>query len=124
MCIAPEGTRSWTPKVGRFKKGAFHMAMQAGVPIVPVVIRNAGEIMGRNDQVMRAGTVQVAVLPPVDVSGWRVEELDSRIAEVHRMYVETLEHWPANDAGLAARFPAMTGAAKPRRRAASKASAP
>jgi putative phosphoserine phosphatase / 1-acylglycerol-3-phosphate O-acyltransferase len=54
MCIAPEGTRSWTPKVGRFKKGAFHMAMQAGVPIVPVVIRNAGEIMGRNDQTMRA----------------------------------------------------------------------
>ena len=94
MCIAPEGTRSWTPKVGRFKKGAFHMAMQAGVPIVPVVIRNAGEIMGRNDQTMRSGTVQVAVLPPVDVARWRVDELDARIAEVRQRYIDTLDHWP------------------------------
>jgi len=94
MCIAPEGTRSWTPKVGRFKKGAFHMAMQAGVPIVPVVIRNAGEIMGRNDQTMRAGTVQVAVLPGIDVSGWTHDQLDARIAEVRQRYIDTLDHWP------------------------------
>ncbi len=94
MCIAPEGTRSWTPKVGRFKKGAFHMAMQAGVPIVPVVIRNAGEIMGRNDQTMRAGTVQVAVLPGIDVSTWTHDQLDARIAEVRQRYIDTLDHWP------------------------------
>ncbi|MBA4286517.1 MAG: HAD-IB family hydrolase [Xanthomonadaceae bacterium] len=94
MCIAPEGTRSWTPKVGKFKKGAFHMAMQAGVPIVPVVIRNAGEIMGRNDQTMRAGTVQVAVLPGIDVTKWKLDRLDAHIAEVRQMYVDTLNHWP------------------------------
>jgi glycerol-3-phosphate dehydrogenase (NAD(P)+) len=46
VAIAPEGTRSWSPEVGPFKKGAFHMARQAGVPVVPVVIRNAGEVMG------------------------------------------------------------------------------
>ncbi len=33
--IAPESTRSPTPRLGRFEKGAFHMAMQAGVPVVP-----------------------------------------------------------------------------------------
>ena len=71
VAIAPEGTRSWSPRVGPFKKGAFHMARQAGVPVVPVVIRNAGEVMGRNDQTMRAGTVQVAVLAPIDVGKWR-----------------------------------------------------
>ena len=38
VVIAPEGTRSLTPRLGRFKKGAFHIAMQAGAPIVPVVI--------------------------------------------------------------------------------------
>ncbi|MGQ0529983.1 MAG: HAD-IB family hydrolase [Panacagrimonas sp.] len=94
LCIAPEGTRSWTPKLGKFKKGPFHLAMQAGVPIVPVVFRNSGEIMGRNDQTMRAGTLQVAVLSPVDVSDWKVEEMDARIAEVRQRYVETLENWP------------------------------
>lgn len=94
LCIAPEGTRSWTPRVGAFKKGPFHLAMQAGVPIVPVIFRNTGEIMGRNDQTMRSGTLQVAVLPPVDVSGWKVEEMDARIAEVRQRYVDTLENWP------------------------------
>ncbi len=94
LCIAPEGTRSWTPKVGKFKKGPFHLAMQAGVPIVPVIFRNTGEIMGRNDQTMRAGLLQVAVLPPVDVSGWTADDMDARIAEVRQMYVDTLDHWP------------------------------
>lgn len=96
LCIAPEGTRSWTPKVGKFKKGPFHLAMQAGVPIVPVIFRNTGEIMGRNDQTMRSGLLQVAVLPPVDVSNWKVEEMDARIAEVRQMYVDTLDHWPTD----------------------------
>lgn len=97
VCIAPEGTRSWTPKIGKFKKGPFHLAMQAGVPIVPVVFRNSGEIMGRNDQTMRAGTLQVAVLSPVDVSTWKVDEMDVRIEEVRQRYIDTLENWPTKE---------------------------
>jgi len=94
VCIAPEGTRSWTPKVGKFKKGAFHMAMQAGVPVVPVVIRNAGELMGRNDQTMRPGIVQVAVLPAIHCKTWKLEEMDARVAEVRQQFVDTLANWP------------------------------
>src|SRR5262249_25621169 len=48
LVIAPEGTRSPTPALGPFKKGAFHVAMEAGVPIVPIVIRNSGELMWRS----------------------------------------------------------------------------
>ncbi|GAC1619862.1 MAG: HAD-IB family hydrolase [Nevskia sp.] len=95
VVMAPEGTRSWTPKLGRFKKGAFHMAMQAQVPVVPVVIRNAGEIMGRNDQAMRAGRVQVAVLKPVAVADWTPETMEARIEQLRQQYIDTLEHWPA-----------------------------
>jgi putative phosphoserine phosphatase/1-acylglycerol-3-phosphate O-acyltransferase len=58
------------------------------------VIRNAGEVMGRNDQTMRAGTVQVAVLPPVHVKDWALDEMDARVAEVRQLFVDTLEHWP------------------------------
>jgi putative phosphoserine phosphatase/1-acylglycerol-3-phosphate O-acyltransferase len=94
VAIAPEGTRSWSPRVGTFKKGAFHMARQARVPVVPVVIRNAGEVMGRNDQTMRAGVVQVAVLDPIDVSAWEAGEMDARVAQVRQLFVDTLEHWP------------------------------
>ena len=95
VVIAPEGTRSLTPRLGRFKKGGFHLAMAAGVPIVPIVIRNAGEIMWRNAKTARAGTVHVAVLPPIPTHGWTGQTLDDKVAEVHAQYVNTLENWPA-----------------------------
>ena len=44
IVIAPEGTRTLSPKLGPFKKGAFHLAIQAGVPMVPIVIHNAGDV--------------------------------------------------------------------------------
>src|SRR5215467_13207959 len=82
LVIAPEGTRSATPALGPFKKGAFHVALQAGVPIVPIVIRNSGELMWRGATTIHAGTVQVAVLPPVDTDGWDVASLDEHIRPV------------------------------------------
>jgi HAD superfamily hydrolase (TIGR01490 family) len=93
LVIAPEGTRSPTPALGPFKKGAFHVAMQAGVPIVPVVIRNAGELMWRGSSTIRAGTVQVKVLPPIPTVGWTVEEIGRRVEEVRELYVKTLAEW-------------------------------
>jgi putative phosphoserine phosphatase/1-acylglycerol-3-phosphate O-acyltransferase len=94
IAIAPEGTRSATATLGPFKKGAFRMAMQAGVPVVPVVIRNAGELMWRGSLLVRPGTVDVAVLPPVDTAGWRREDVDDHAEEVRRQFLETLESWP------------------------------
>ncbi|MBV8951577.1 MAG: HAD-IB family hydrolase, partial [Actinobacteria bacterium] len=48
ILVAPEGTRLDTTEVGRFKKGVFRMAMAAGIPLVPIVIRNAELIASRN----------------------------------------------------------------------------
>jgi putative phosphoserine phosphatase/1-acylglycerol-3-phosphate O-acyltransferase len=95
IAISPEGTRSSTPRVGRFKKGAFHMAMQGGVPIVPIVIRNAGELLWRGSTFIRSGTVDVVVHRPISVADWRVEELDERITKVRELFVRTLADWPA-----------------------------
>jgi HAD superfamily hydrolase (TIGR01490 family) len=99
LVIAPEGTRSATPALGPFKKGAFHVAMQAGVPIVPIVIRNAGELMWRGASTIRAGTVQVAVLPPIPTLGWTVDELDKHLDEVREQYLATLADWPGRGSG-------------------------
>jgi WS/DGAT/MGAT family acyltransferase len=99
LAIAPEGTRSATPALGPFKKGAFHVAMQAGVPIVPIVIRNAGELMWRGAATIHAGTVQIAVLPPVPTTGWVAGELDSRVHQVRGQYLATLANWPAPGSG-------------------------
>lgn len=94
IAIAPEGTRSPTPRLLPFKKGPFHMAMQAGVPVVPIVMRNCGEIMSAHSMVIHPGTVDVAVLPPVPTDDWTREDLDEHIAEVRQMYLDTMADWP------------------------------
>ncbi|MGQ0480473.1 MAG: HAD-IB family hydrolase [Pseudonocardia sp.] len=101
LAMSPEGTRSATPALGQFKKGAFHIAMQAGVPIVPIVFRNALEVQWRGAQMIRPGTVETVVLPPVDTSGWSIETLTEHVQQVRGMYLETLANWPSptTDAG-------------------------
>ena len=99
LVIAPEGTRSATPALGPFKKGAFHVAMQAGVPIVPIVIRNSGELMWRGATTIHSGTVQIAVLAPVATDGWDADGLDEHIREIRGQYLATLANWPAQGIG-------------------------
>jgi putative phosphoserine phosphatase/1-acylglycerol-3-phosphate O-acyltransferase len=98
LAMSPEGTRSPTPRLGAFKKGAFHIAMQAQVPMVPVVLRGAGYVMWRGSQTIRAGAIEVAVLPPVQTDTWTVETIDQHVADVRGMFVDTLAHWPTRTA--------------------------
>ena len=69
--------------------------MQAGVPIVPIVIRNAGEIMWRDAKIAQSGTIDVRVHPPIPTHGWTREDLDAAVTKVQQLYVDTLEAWPA-----------------------------
>jgi len=94
VVIAPEGTRTATPVLQAFKKGAFHLAMQAGVPMIPVVIRNAGELMWRGSAVVNPGTVDVAVLDPIPTGDWTVGALNRVVGHVRQMFADTLENWP------------------------------
>jgi putative phosphoserine phosphatase/1-acylglycerol-3-phosphate O-acyltransferase len=91
LIIAPEGTRTPTPRPRRFKKGAFHVAMQAGVPIVPVVFRNVLDALPKHALVIRPTTVEAVVLPPIDTSEWTVESLDERIEALRNRYLEVLD---------------------------------
>jgi 1-acyl-sn-glycerol-3-phosphate acyltransferase len=97
FAIAPEGTRSESPNLKPFKKGAFHIAMQAGVPLIPIVIRNAGDLMWRGSFFPRPGTIEVVILPPISTEGWKSEEVDRHAAEAEAMYRRTLEGWPGEE---------------------------
>ena len=94
IMVAPEGTRLDTTEVGPFKKGPFRMAMSAGIPIVPIVIRNAEVVAARDSSTFNPGTVDVAVFPPIPVDDWTVENLPERIEEVRQLYLDTLKNWP------------------------------
>ncbi|MFD1613225.1 HAD-IB family hydrolase [Sphingomonas tabacisoli] len=97
VILAPEGTRTVgnLQSVGPFKKGAFHMAMAAGVPIIPIVIRNALDVAARNGAALRPGTVDVAVLPPIPVDDWTPRTMSQKIEEVRQLYTDTLANWPS-----------------------------
>jgi putative phosphoserine phosphatase / 1-acylglycerol-3-phosphate O-acyltransferase len=99
IVLAPEGTRSLSPRIGAFKKGGFHLARDAGVPIVPIVIRNAGEIMWRNAKVAQEGTIEVVVHEPVPTVDWTRGDIDEWVPRMRQLYIDTLDDWPGTDVG-------------------------
>ncbi|KAI1393748.1 acyltransferase-domain-containing protein [Hypoxylon trugodes] len=74
----PEGTRSYAkePDLLPFKKGAFHLAVQAGVPIVPVVAANYSHVLYPKGLVFKAGKIPVKVLDPIPTAGLKPEDVD------------------------------------------------
>ena len=70
------------------------MAMETGVPIVPIIIRNADDVGSRNSSWMRPAVVDVVVLPPIAVTDWTLEDLDERIESVRQLFVAALQDWP------------------------------
>ncbi|MGB8221303.1 MAG: HAD-IB family hydrolase [Polyangiales bacterium] len=99
LIIAPEGTRSTTQAVGRFKKGAFRLAMDAGVPVVPVVFRNVLDALPKGAIVVRPAVVEAVILPPIDTKDWTLGTLDGEIHEIWNRYVEILGAAPARADG-------------------------
>jgi putative phosphoserine phosphatase / 1-acylglycerol-3-phosphate O-acyltransferase len=90
VVIAPEGTRSRTPMPGPFKKGAFHIARQAGVPIVPIVFHNSLAALPKKGRVVHPATVRVTVLPPIDTAGWSFEDSANAADELRERYIEVI----------------------------------
>jgi 1-acyl-sn-glycerol-3-phosphate acyltransferase len=77
--IAPEGTRSQTGDLGKFKRGGFHLAIDAGLRILPVAIDGSRNVLkAKGLEVHKGQTVRVAVCPPITATDFgraRVAEL-------------------------------------------------
>ena len=81
--VYPEGTRSPDGRLGRFKKGSFVMAIEAGVPIVPVACAGAHRIMEKNSLIVRPGKVTVRFGKPIDAAAFTIEQRDELAQLVH-----------------------------------------
>ena len=90
IAIAPEGTRSLGDRLGPFKKGPFHIAMQAEVPVVPIVIQNASAVLPKGGFFVRPSVVHVDVLPPVKTDKWRADTIDKHVRDVRRKFLRAL----------------------------------
>ena len=88
--IAPEGQRGRGYKLGPFKMGAFHIAMQAGVPVVPIVIANSADSMPKSGVIIRPARIKVKVLPPVKTNDWTKATIHQYVDEIRQMFLEEL----------------------------------
>ena len=96
VAVSPEGTRTTTPRMAPFKKGPFHIAHQAGVPVVPIVFRGIDRVQWRGAQVVRAGTVEAVVLPAVPTDDWTTETMADHRDDVRARMQAVLDDWPTD----------------------------
>ncbi|HEX8000688.1 MAG TPA: lysophospholipid acyltransferase family protein [Pyrinomonadaceae bacterium] len=89
--VFAEGTRARPGQLLPFKKGAFYMAMEAGVPIVPVAMKNTDVLMGKGTGEAQPGTIEMIILPPVETKGLSTDDDVKRLIEqVHTSIAEEL----------------------------------
>lgn len=90
--IFPEGTRSYAeqPELLPFKKGAFHLAIQAGVPIVPIVVANYSHVLNVKKREFHPGVVDVSVLPPINTKGKTAADVDDLVKKTRDAMLDEL----------------------------------
>jgi len=66
MLVYPEGTRSSNGRLLPFKKGPFHLAMESGVPVLPITLLGTYESWPKTRFALRPGTATVVFHPPID----------------------------------------------------------
>lgn len=81
VLVFPEGTRGDSDTIGDFKKGGFHLAKQAGVPILPVGLRGSRSVFPKSSLLVHPGVIEVHIgeaIPDADVANYEASEMVMR----------------------------------------------
>ncbi len=89
VLIFPEGTRSTTGEMGEFKKGGFVLALETGLPIVPLAVRGSFELLPPHTLKIKPGLIRLAVGEPISMSEYTMDTKDALIQRV-RHTIESL----------------------------------
>ena len=101
LVFFPEGTRSRTGRIRRFKKGAFNVAIRHEVPIIPIAIEGAHRIQPAGSWRIRGGPMTIRVLDPIPTTGLTMDDRDALCDQAYERIVDTLpaEQRPAGASG-------------------------
>ena len=86
--LSPEGGRICTGEIGHFNRGAFHLATNLQVDIVPIYVNVPVSLDAGMNLVSKSGVVDVYFLPSISTRGWKVEDLDENRDAVQQVYVD------------------------------------
>jgi 1-acyl-sn-glycerol-3-phosphate acyltransferase len=87
----PEGTRSPDGTLGDFKRGAFRMALDLGLPILPMTIIGTRAILAPASRDLRPGRARLVIHPPIETSGWSQDRLRELIELVREKIATPLD---------------------------------
>ncbi|KAG6689652.1 hypothetical protein I3843_11G183800 [Carya illinoinensis] len=90
LIIFPEGTRSKNGRLLPFKKGFVHLALQSGLPIVPMVLTGTHLAWKKGSLNVRPAPLTVRYLPPISTNDWTADKIDDYIKMIHDLYVKHL----------------------------------
>lgn len=109
----PEGTRSRDGRLQPFKKGVFVMAIEAGVPIVPISVSGGSKIMRKGELAMHPGVVRITVHDPIPTAGLSMDDREKVMEAVRRSILSGLsqEEWPLETAPAPLSLPTKPEAA-------------
>lgn len=85
LLVFPEGTRSPDGRVGRFKGGIFLLAIESGLPIVPLAVRSSRHVMKKGRLMTCPGDVWLQVFPPIPTVGLGRDDAKRLAADVQRI---------------------------------------
>ena len=91
VMIFPEGTRSMDGRIKSFKKGGFVMAIDSGVPIVPVIIRGTWPMMARSSLRINHGDVEMEIAKPIDTIGYSRETKEELMDKVRSVICQKFD---------------------------------
>ena len=91
VVLFAEGTRSAGDTLAPFKKGPFHLALAAGVPIVPIAIVGSGAVMPPHGLNVRSGPVRVRFCDPVDVTPYQPKDAKGLLDTVYQAIAQVLD---------------------------------
>src|SRR3954467_2764896 len=89
VMIFPEGTRSRTAELLPFKDGAFRLAIEAGVPILPLAVSGTRNALPKHDWRFRRSVAEVRVLEPIDTAGLTLDDVPALKSRVRELIVRT-----------------------------------
>jgi len=91
VVIFPEGTRTMDGKLQKFKKGGFHMALNVGVPIIPIAVKGGFRFKPKTRWYIKPSIIDIKVGDPIDTSKYSIESLNQLMDDTYLEFKKLLD---------------------------------